>query len=207
MSWPSPGGWGDELKLAAIIPVKAFGAGKSRLAGILDDRERAALNAGFLDRTLDLAAIFPGLRNTFVVSADDDALDVATSRGAVALRETGPGLNAAIGQAVATARRGGATAALVLPTDLPLATAEDLLNLTAPPLGLTIAPDRRGQGTNALCLAPVEGFTFRFGENSFAAHVEEARRAGLETQIHHAPRLGFDIDTPDDYRAWRASAG
>lgn len=195
------------MKLAAIIPVKAFAEGKSRLAEILDDRERAALNTGFLDRTLDLVAAFPGISSTFVVSADDHALEAAEARGAVALRETGSGLNAAIAQAVATARLGGAKAVLVIPTDLPLATVEDLLDLTASPRGLAIAPDRRGVGTNALCLVPTEGFAFRFGEDSFTAHVDEAHRAGLATQIHHGTRLGFDIDTPDDYRSWRASAG
>ena len=194
------------MKINAIIPVKSLARGKTRLAGFLDDADRTELNAAFLDRALALAAVFPGLNNTIVVSADDLVLDIARSRGAVALSETGEGLNPALTQAMAVARGNRARAVLVMPTDLPLATAEDLLALATTDHGMAIAADRRGVGTNALCVPTSEDFAFRFGNGSFVAHIDEARISGLNAHIAHCPNLAFDIDTPDDYRQWRAMA-
>jgi 2-phospho-L-lactate/phosphoenolpyruvate guanylyltransferase len=192
------------LKINAIIPVKSLTRGKTRLAGFLDDSDRIELNTAFLDHALGLAAAFPGLSGTIVVSADNRALDIAKRRGAHALRETGGGLNPALAQAMAAARQGGARAVLVLPTDLPRATAEDVMALTRRPPAMAIASDRRGIGTNALFVPTAREFTFRFGEDSFAAHLAEARISGLCPHIVDRPNLGFDIDTPEDYRSWRA---
>ncbi len=192
------------MKINAVIPVKSLAHGKTRLAGFLDDADRAALNASLLDHALDLAEVFPGLSNTIVVSADKRVLEIAKSRGALGLRETGNGLNPAISQGMTAARNNRARAILVLPTDLPIATAEDLLALAGGPPGITIAADRRGIGTNALCVPTSEDFTFRFGDDSFKAHLEEAQLSGLSAHIVHRPNLSFDIDTPDDYRHWKA---
>lgn len=194
------------MNINAIIPVKSLAHGKTRLAGLLDDAERTELNAALLDHALDLAAAFPGLCNTIVVSADSRVLEIAKSRGAVALRESGNGLNAALAQALTAARNNKARRVLVLPTDLPLATADDLLALAGTDHDMAIAADRRGVGTNALSVPTAEGFTFRFGDDSFKAHLEEAHITGLSAHILHRPNLGFDIDTPDDYRRWRAMA-
>jgi len=191
------------LKINAIIPVKSLTKGKARLAGVLDDADRTKLNSSLLDRALDLAAAFPGLNNTIVVSADKKVLKIAKSRGAQDLQETGEGLNPALTQAMTAAQENKAQAVLVLPTDIPIANAEDLLALAALRDGMTIAADRRGIGTNALYVPTSKGFTFRFGDNSFAAHLKEAQISGLNTYILQRPNLGFDIDTPEDYYRWR----
>jgi 2-phospho-L-lactate guanylyltransferase len=191
------------LKINAIIPVKSLTRGKTRLAELLDDGERTALNAALLDHALELAAIFPGLSNTIVISSDSRVLEIAKSHGALALRETGGGLNPALTQAMSAARNNGARTVIVLPTDLPLATAEDILALASTDHAMAIAADRRGVGTNALCVPTAEDFTFHFGEDSFAAHLAEAKISGLSAHIMHRPNLGFDIDTPEDYKRWR----
>ena len=68
---------------------------------------------------------------------------------------------------------------------------------------VAIAPDRRKQGTNGLCLAAGLDFAFRFGTGSFPAHVAEAERLGIEAAVIENPRLALDIDTPEDWRDWR----
>lgn len=191
------------MKINAIIPVKSLTQGKTRLAGFLNDGDRTELNVSLLDHALDLASAFPGLDNTIVVSADKRVLDMAKARGAMALAETDGGLNPAIQQGMAAARNNKARAVLVLPTDLPIATAEDLLALAGARNAMTIAADRRGVGTNGLYVPTAGNFTFRFGEDSFAAHLKEAQLSGLNAHIVHRPNLGFDIDTPEDYRQWR----
>jgi 2-phospho-L-lactate guanylyltransferase len=192
------------VRFKAILPVKAIDRGKTRLGGVLDDDARAALCRRFLGHVLDVACAFPGPADTIVVSADRRVLDAAEARGAHALGEAeDDDLNSALRRATRFATSLGADAVLVLPVDLPLVTAEDLLALATAGAPVVIAPDRRGTGTNALWLAPPGAIPFHFGEDSFTAHLAAARAAGLEAAIVHRPNLVLDVDTPDDYRAWR----
>lgn len=191
------------MKIKAILPVKAIHQGKTRLGGMLDTGARAALCRRLLERTLDVACAFPGAADTIVVSADRRVLAAAEALGAHALGETeGDGLNAALERATRFAVTLGADAILVLPIDLPLVTAEDLLALASAGAPVAIAPDRRGAGTNALYLSPPGAIGFSFGEDSFTAHLAAARAAGLDAAIVRRANLAFDVDTPDDYRAW-----
>jgi 2-phospho-L-lactate guanylyltransferase len=63
-----------------------------------------------------------------------------------------------------------------------------------------IAPDEQEQGTNALALAPPDPGFFRFGPDSFQAHLEAAKALGAKPHILRRPGLANDLDTPDDYR-------
>ncbi len=195
------------MRRKLVIPVKSLRRGKSRLAGTLSDAARESLNREFLAHALDVAASFPGLGDTIVVSPDPEALAAARARAAHTLRDPGGGLNAALHRAMAAARARGAGAALVLPTDLPWATAEDLAGIAGRGEGVVIVPDRRRAGTNALCIAPPAGFAFRFGSRSFAAHVAEARRAGRALVVADSRNLAFDVDTPADLALWRRAGG
>ncbi len=191
------------MKLRAIIPVKSLREGKGRLSTVLDEAERAALNAELLDRMLAVTGAFPGAARTIVVSPDRDVLRRAEAAGAEALADVAPGLNAALAGAARHAAERGADGILIVPVDLPLAAPEDLLAMVGRGGGVTIAPDRRGIGTNALFVAPACALPFRFGGDSLRAHLEAARAAGLTTEIATLANLAFDIDTPDDYREWR----
>jgi 2-phospho-L-lactate/phosphoenolpyruvate guanylyltransferase len=193
------------MTLAVIIPVKGFVAGKSRLSTILSDAERAAVNRAFLDHTFDVLAQFPRAGMRIVVSADDEVLAVARARGAVAAPERSPGLNAALGDAVARADAQQATDILVLSIDLPRLASDDLEALVAG--GIAIAPDQSGRGTNAIFLPVGVRIAFAYGESSFAAHVASARSLGHEVRVVRRPGLAFDVDTPDDYREWREIKG
>ena len=145
----------------------------------------------------------PGAAQTIVVSRDDDVLAEAAACGAQPVPEPGDGgLNAALYAGRAAALLQGAEAILVLPVDLPLLSADEVRALIAPTgdrPSVRIAPDERGTGTNALLLAPPGGMDFHFGPNSFSAHIEAAREAGLASSIVHIGNISFDVDTPDDY--------
>ncbi len=191
------------MKLRAIIPVKSFREGKGRLSAVLGGAERNALNVELLDHTLSVTAAFPGAARTIVVSPDRDVLDRAEAAGAQVLLDVAGDLNAALDLAACHAADHGADGILIVPVDLPRSRPGDLLALASCRHGFAIAPDRRGIGTNALYVAPPDALPFRFGDNSFLAHLAEAREAGLNTEILSLPNLAFDIDTPDDYREWR----
>ncbi|MER3438880.1 MAG: 2-phospho-L-lactate guanylyltransferase, partial [Chloroflexota bacterium] len=146
-----------------------------------------------------------------VVSPDPEALGFAAAFGTHVLpvrqREESRGLNAAIAQGEQLARERGAAALLVLFGDLPLLTPGDLRNLTRRDAPVVLAPDRHFTGTNALLLRLAalqpDGprFTFRFGPDSYAKHVEEAHALGLEVATAFTAGTAFDLDTPEDLAA------
>jgi 2-phospho-L-lactate guanylyltransferase len=189
----------------AIIPVKPFRAGKSRLAGLLGVDDRAALNRQLFGRVLTATlAVFKADR-VVVVTADPLLLPLMRGQGLHALEDAGGGLNAALGLACRYAAARGARAIAVLPSDLPGITDDDVKALVAnlkPAPCCVIAPDGQEEGTNALALAPPEPDFFRFGPNSFQAHLELARTRGMTVRILRRPGLAHDLDTPDEYRRY-----
>ena len=208
-----------ELSLWTIVPVKPFREGKSRLAGYLTPSTRRALNRNLLTRTLNAIRLGRIDAEIVVVSRDNDALDLATRMGCHALTEapcnplpfvTGPRafsidhesqLNAALTQAAAYAAARGATRVLVLPTDMPNLTAEDVRTMAFPrdrAPQVNIAPSRDG-GTNALMLQPVQAIPFAFGRDSFQRHRRLAAEAGIPVRVVESASLVFDIDLPEDY--------
>jgi 2-phospho-L-lactate guanylyltransferase len=189
----------------AIIPVKPLGAGKSRLASVLGAEQRAALNKHLFGRVLNATlGVFQPDRIA-VVTADTMLLPMMRGQGLHALPDLGEGLNAALGLGCRYAADRGARAIAVLPSDLPKITAEDVKALVAslgPGSGCVIAPDQQEQGTNALALSPPEPDFFRFGMDSFQAHLETARARGMKLRILRRPGLAHDLDTPDEYRSY-----
>jgi 2-phospho-L-lactate guanylyltransferase len=187
-----------------IIPVKSLAQGKSRLSPVLRSEERAALNRRLFGRVLDAAQSRFNLDRIVVVTGDTFLLTLVRGQGLHGLDDTGGGLNAALGTGCRYAARHGARAVVVLPSDLPLVTAEDVDALTAA-LGeraCVIAPDGQEQGTNALALAPPEADFFRFGADSFQAHLDAAKERGMALRILRRPGLSHDLDTPEDYRRY-----
>lgn len=186
----------------AVVPVKPFACAKRRLASVLSDEARAALSREFLRQTLSVLAQAAAVARTVVVSHDSAALALAAEWGATGLAENGAqGLNAALTAAARAARKGGAEAVLVLPTDLPLLTAADVATLASQEQGeaaLVVAPDRREQGTNALLVRPPDAVPFAFGEGSFARHQALAEHAGLTVRVCRLRRVALDVDLPED---------
>ena len=188
----------------AVIPVKPFRAGKSRLAGLLGVDDRAALNRRLFGRVLTatLTAFKPD--RVMVVTADPLLLPLMRGQGLHALEDAGGGLNAALDLACRYAAARGARAIAVLPSDLPGVTADDVKALVGNPRPAccVIAPDEQEEGTNALALTPPTFDFFRFGPNSFQAHLELAKTRGMTVRILRRPGLAHDLDTPDEYRRY-----
>lgn len=192
----------------AIIPVKQLHESKRRLAHLLSPDERAQLIYGFLDQLLNVLANTTAIDHILVVTADPAVTSLAREHGTSVLVEAvSSGLNVAVHRGVDMAAAEGATAVLVLPADLPFARLEDIDQMvsaladTQEPL-LAICGDETEDGTNALLLAPPGNFSFRYGPNSFQAHLDEARVRGRAFRIIPAPGLRFDLDTECDWLAY-----
>lgn len=187
----------------AIIPVKSFALGKSRLSAVLGAEQRAALNRRLFGRVIEAArGTFPADRIA-VVTGDPLLLALVHAQGMHGLQDTDGGLNGALGLGCRTATARGARGIVVLPSDLPMVTAEDVAAISAA-LGnapaCVIAPDEQEQGTNALAIAPPDPDFFRFGVESFQAHLDAARARGMAVRILRRPNLAQDLDTPESYR-------
>jgi 2-phospho-L-lactate guanylyltransferase len=191
--------------IAALVPVKALRHSKSRLRPMLSDGQRQALVMAMLEDVLRLLAGVPAIAATAVVSPDADVLAFASRHGAQPIQEPprSRGLNAALTFASDALARQGATGLLVLPVDVPLATAADIgaiLNRMSANPSIVLCPSRSG-GTNALALRPPGLIPFRFGYRSSNAHQREARARGLALTLLPLPSLALDIDRPQDLPA------
>ncbi|GAB4398927.1 MAG: 2-phospho-L-lactate guanylyltransferase [Anaerolineales bacterium] len=190
------------MTIWAIVPVKPLRLGKSRLAGVLSDDERTALNRLFLENTLSVLQQTPEVNQTLVVSRDPAALAIAREFGARTVLEDGsPDLNRALRRATLLARAFATRGVFILPADLPLLTPGDLQEFFARACDkncVTIAPDRREDGTNALLILPGGLIDYIYGAGSFQHHCDAARKAGARLEIVRNPRLALDLDTPDD---------
>jgi len=185
-----------------VIPVKAPGACKTRLAGVLGDAARRDLVATMLDHVVEIASRVTGIDEVLLVGPSRHDLPATTRL----LDDPGYGLNAALASAARTAAGEGVDRLLFVSADLPHLTSGDLQALIAQPAGgAAIAPDRAGTGTNALSLPGRRAMEFglRYGIGSFAAHVAEADRIGLDLAVIRSRTLALDIDVPGDLKALR----
>ncbi len=185
---------GHPLRLgprAVLIPVKAFDQAKRRLHLALNDVERAGLARAMADRVVSAALPLP----VAVICDDTEVAEWARERGALVVWEPGRGLNGAVQAGVDHLRTGGVAQVTVAHADLPRAS--DLGGVGDAP-GITLVPDRYGNGTNVIALPSDAGFQFSYGPGSFARHRAEADRLGLPVRVLDRPDLAWDIDEPGD---------
>lgn len=188
------------MTVHAVVAVKGLERGKYRLAGVLTEAERHLLIKTMLDDVLDALRGTPGIATINVLSSDVTVLPNDVER----IVDPGTGLNAAIAYAARVLSNDGAHSMLYLPADLPLITPDDIgaLMAAAKEHDAVIAPDARHCGTNALLLTPPQLIEPQFGEQSFTAHVQAMRGAGVRSmQIVERPGLAHDIDMPADLHA------
>ena len=176
---------------AVLVPIKAFHEAKGRLDRALTGPERADLARSMASRVLEAAAPLP----VAVVCDDNDVADWARVRGARVVWEPGRGLNGAVEAGVDHLRAGGVVQVTVSHADLPMASGLATVGLGA---GITLVPDRYGNGTNVIALPSDAGFRFSYGPGSFARHRAEAERLGLPVRILDLPDLAWDVDEPAD---------
>jgi len=201
-------GSADLARLVALVPVRSLERAKTRLALALDPEERLALAAGLTGRTLRALAEARAAGDVcdVVVASDDHvALAAAVAEGAVPLPLDGHDLFLDMRTARERAIVGGATAVIVVPTDLAGVSAAAVAEVAAAarralgsgqPL-VVIVSDRAGEGTNTLLVSPPRAIDFAFGPGSRARHVAAAHAAGAVLVEMGGP-LTLDLDTPED---------
>jgi 2-phospho-L-lactate guanylyltransferase len=179
------------VQVAVVVPVKAFADAKGRLSGILHAHERVALARLLATRVVRAAHDLP----VYVVCDDDAVATWAHELGATALWRPARGLDDAVAFGVATVAAAGFTHAVVAHGDL--VRAQQLATVLGF-AGVTLVPDRHGDGTNVLVVPVDAGFTFRYGPASFARHLDEAGRLGLPVRVLRDAALAWDVDVAGD---------
>jgi 2-phospho-L-lactate guanylyltransferase len=176
---------------ALLVPVKAFRQAKLRLSAILDNdsRERLARR---------LAGIVLGASDglaTYVACDDDEVADWAINKGAEVLWTPGLGLSGAVMAGVSHLHNDGVELVVVAHGDLPLVRSFAGFGNENE---ITLAPDRRLDGTNVAAIPRGVEFEFQYGPGSFTRHRHEAQRRGVIARVVHDWQLACDIDVPAD---------
>ncbi|HET9076812.1 MAG TPA: 2-phospho-L-lactate guanylyltransferase [Acidimicrobiales bacterium] len=186
---PTPSAW--TAGHAVLVPVKAFGRAKLRLAPALSPDQRRRLARTMATRVVRSAAGLP----VAVVCDDPEVAGWARTLGALVIWEPGRGLNGAVQQGVDRLAELGASSVVVAAGDLPLASD---LHWVTEFAGITLIPDRRHDGTNVISVPAGCGFRFSYGPGSFARHLAEAGRVGGPVRVVHSSPLAWDVDLPED---------
>jgi 2-phospho-L-lactate guanylyltransferase len=190
--------------IVLAVPVKDLVNAKQRLLPVLEPAERTALARAMLRDVLH-ALTRAHLDAVWVITRDPAVMATVRPFGAEVVPEaTNAGHTAAVTHAQTHAANRGVRVFATVPGDVPCVTAEEihaLVSAVREPAGAALVPSRSGFGTNGVALSPPDAMPLTFGEPSFENHLSTAARRGLRPRVLRLPRLGLDIDTPDDLRA------
>lgn len=190
------------MSLWAIVPVKSLRRGKSRLAGVLTDEERSALNQDLLIKTLMCLKTIQKIDQILVISYDPEALAKARELDVMTVQEgSKTNINNALRRATVAAKAYNASKVIIIPADLPFidkGEMESFLAQEGEPPEIIISSDRHSEGTNALFINPIGILEYNFGPWSFRKHIEQAERKKIKVKIKNMESLTFDLDVPED---------
>ncbi len=189
----------------AVVALKASGEAKGRLAEILSAEQRASLARRMFENVIDALRHAETIDDIAVVTPETLTIDPPLTL----LMDPGGDLNDAFTYAALALAQRGVTELLVLPADLPLLGSAEIDEMVrrGRRSGLAIAPDKLGQGTNAVFVALPTPFRFHFGLESYERHLAEAEEHGLIAQRVALPGLAFDVDEPQDLGLLLEQAG
>jgi 2-phospho-L-lactate guanylyltransferase len=197
----------------AIVPLKAPAACKSRLVAALPGAARQRLVEDMLHAVLRACRAARHVQDVTVM-AQDAAFARAISPGwvsVVAEPAGSPGLGAALAGTLDALDLDGAgnVGVAVIMADLPMLdgrTLDSALSRLAGPAPALVVPDQHGTGTSMLAWRAARFRDFRYGPQSFQAHLEAMHAAGLVPFGHAGGAAFHDIDTAADIDALRRLA-
>jgi len=186
---------------AAVVPVKALAASKSRLFPERPRRDVEQLSLAMMSDVIACLRAVAGVTRVCVVTPDAAVSERAEAEGAFVLLRPDPGLNPAI-EAASAAVAGPGDGVLVVLGDVAAADPAEITRLLAeaPARGVALAPSRDG-GTSALLRRPADVIRACFGRDSAKRHREAAAAAGAPLLELALPSLAIDVDLGEDARA------
>jgi 2-phospho-L-lactate guanylyltransferase len=190
------------VKAWAVVPVKCFSRAKSRLRPLLGGEGCTRLAQFFFEHVTGELRACASVVQVVVATDCEQVAALARARGAVVVRDSpGGSLASIVDDALGYVARQGGDAAIVIMSDLPRVTAGDIDEVIEGlrRASVVVAPDRHGQGTNALALTLARRTPTSFGyEDSFHRHCDNGRAAGAQVAIVRRDGLSWDVDSPSD---------
>jgi 2-phospho-L-lactate guanylyltransferase len=183
-----------------LLPVKNLTKAKQRLAAALDQPTRTKLAQTMLSDVVAAIVAFAA-DEVALATSDPFALGLARRYGFDVIRdEANVSETDAIEMATQACEARGVQNTLVVPGDIPLIEAADLRAIydAGPDAGSVLVPSTDKRGTNAVLRRPASLFPLRFGNDSFMPHLAVAIATNKSCVVLSLPRIGLDIDTPED---------
>lgn len=192
----------------ALIPIKGFDRGKSRLSEVLAPRERAQLARDLFEHVVRVLRTSPAIDDIAVVSDSPEAREHAARLGVVALSDAdgSQGLADVVDGALQDLERRGATSVMICMSDLPDLSVQDISSVARQleESDVVLVPDLLQQGTNVVAARPATVLPSCLGhEDSLRRHHARARELGLTVRVQLSSGIAFDVDRPHDLERLR----
>jgi 2-phospho-L-lactate guanylyltransferase len=196
------------MRTCAVLPVKRFDDAKQRLDRTLNAGTRRALAEAMVSDVLHGLRRAQKIDKVIVVTGESGAEALARAYDADSIPDDDRGHSHAARAGVDWALERDYDRVLLVPGDCPALDPREVDELVDVGLGapdVVIVPDRHGEGTNALLLAPADAIAPSFGPGSRARHEQAAEAAGARWRIAEPRSLVLDVDTAEDLAALRAA--
>jgi len=192
----------------ALIPIKGFDRGKSRLSEVLAPLERAQLARDLFEHVVRVLRASPAIDEIAVVSDSPEAREHAARLGVLSLSDAdgSQGLADVVDGALQDLERRGATSVMICMSDLPDLTVQDITSVARQleESDIVLVPDLLQQGTNVIAAKPATILPSCLGhEDSLHRHHRRARELGLTVRVQLSSGIAFDVDRPHDLERLR----
>ena len=189
-----------------LIPSKQFSNCKRRLSAFFSKQDRIALSQAMLIDMLNVLAASACVKKILILSSDKqvESLIAKHADKALWLRETSQHtLNHSIHHGKSYCESRDYFPLLIIPSDLPLLTAQDISRLSVYASNANaqtlLVPDRHFRGTNAILLTAPIDLRFNYGNNSFHLHKEQlSKHQGSTLEVFDTKGFTHDLDTIND---------
>jgi 2-phospho-L-lactate guanylyltransferase len=196
------------MRTCAVLPVKRFDDAKQRLDRTLSAGTRRALAEAMVSDVLHGLRRTPSVDRVVVVTGELAAVALARAYEAESIPDDDRGHSHAARSGIDWAVERDYDRVLLIPGDCPALDPQEVDALVRDGMSgpdVVIVPDRHGEGTNALLLAPPDAIAPSFGPGSRARHEKAAATAGARWRIAEPRSLVLDVDTVEDIAALRAA--
>ena len=192
------------MKTVCIIPVNKLNNIKSRLSNFFNIEQRIELNIEMLKDVLLAVEYSKNIDETYIITPDKNVINIIKKfKCRYLLEEKKVGVNIAVQKAISKSITEGATAAIILPLDIPLISSHEIdriVDYGKDRNTVIITPAKRFDGTNSLFLHPPKIINTYYDQNSFTSHYNEAVKKNSKCNVLLSKNIMLDLDSISDLK-------
>ncbi|HET7643354.1 MAG TPA: 2-phospho-L-lactate guanylyltransferase [Nitrososphaeraceae archaeon] len=189
-------------KIAAVIPVKSLHSAKSRLSPFLTLQQRKNLALLLLNATIKTVKASRFVSDIIVVSSDNIIEYLSLKNSLKFIKDADNGVNNAVILADRYCIENEIDANIIIPNDIPFLSFRsiDQICFISEKYSkcVIICTSKRFDGTNILFRKPPGVIKTFYDNDSYANHLNEAKKLNIPIELLDQANLRFDIDTKDD---------